>query len=249
MLKEERLNFILNSLRVDQKVLTSELSEQLDVSEDTIRRDLKELSDIGKIKKVHGGAVTHSLNPFSYRERKIFKLEEKITILEKAISLIHNGQVIIMDGGTTNLELARRLPEDLKATIFTNSLPVAEQLAEHPGVDIIFAGGKLLKSALATIGLEVIQSFSEIRADLAILGTRSVDTEGGITEIDWEEAKVKRAIVSASQHLISLAISEKLDTLQPYKVADINHLHTLVTELKPDSQELIPYRELGINII
>ncbi|MEM6767096.1 MAG: DeoR/GlpR family DNA-binding transcription regulator [Bacteroidota bacterium] len=248
MLKEERLTYILNSLRLDHKVLTAELSGQLNVSEDTIRRDLKELSDNGKIKKVHGGAVAHSLNPFSYRERKVYKLQDKITIVEKAISLIQNGQVIIMDGGTTNLELARRLPEDLAATIFTNSLPVAEQLAEHPTVDIIFAGGKLLKSALATIGLEVIQSFSEIRADLGILGTRSVDREGGITEIDWEEAKVKRAIVSASQHLISLAISEKLDTLQPYKVADISHLHTLVTELPSDSQALAPYKELGIHI-
>lgn len=249
MLKEERQSFILEKLKHRKKVLTANLSHALHVSEDTIRRDLKELSDLGHLRKVHGGALASSLNPFSYADRKVYALADKVRIVEKALNLIQPGQVVIMDGGTTNLELAKRLPHDLQATIFTNSLPVAVQLAEHPTIEIIFAGGKLLKSAQATIGQEVIHTFSEIRADLCILGTRSIDLETGITEIDWEEAKVKRAIVAASQKTLSLAISEKLGTYTPYKVADIQQLGTLVTELDPHDALLLPYKRLGIQLL
>lgn len=249
MLKEERHNFILDELRTKQKVVTSELSISLNVSEDTIRRDLKELSDLGKIHKVHGGALAPSHNPFSYRDRQVYALESKIIIAEKAKSLIQNGQVVLMDGGTTNLELVRRLPQDLKATFFTNSLPVAVQLSEHPNIEVIFAGGKLLKDAQATTGMEVIEVFSAIRADIGILGTRSLDQEAGITEIDWEEAKVKRAIVQASQRVVSLAISEKIDTVHAYSVCEIKQLQTLITELNTDAEMLVPYRQKGIELI
>ena len=249
MLKEERHNYILEQLRSKQKVLTSVLSESLAVSEDTIRRDLKELSDIGRIHKVHGGALAPSLNPHNYADRKVYALESKIKIAEKAKDLIQDGQVVLMDGGTTNLELVRRLPQDLKATFFTNSLPVAVQLSEHPRIEVIFAGGKLLKEAQATIGSEVIEAFSAIRADLCILGTRSLDHEAGITEINWEEAKVKRAIVTAARRVVSLAISEKIDTIHAYSVCKIKQLHTLVTELNTDDEILIPYRQRGIELI
>ncbi|TAE45955.1 MAG: DeoR/GlpR transcriptional regulator, partial [Bacteroidetes bacterium] len=116
MLKEERQGFILDSLRSRGKALTTELSESLQVSEDTIRRDLKELADLSLVKKVHGGAVLQSTAPFHYHEREIFSHEEKIRLAEKAASeLIRPGQVILMDGGTTNVELARRFAPDLKA--------------------------------------------------------------------------------------------------------------------------------------
>ena len=249
MLKEERHNFILNELHSKPKVLTSELSLSLKVSEDTIRRDLKELSEIGQVHKVHGGALAPSHNPFSYRDRQVYALESKIIIAEKAKSLIKDGQVILMDGGTTNLELVRRLPLDLKSTVFTNSLPVAVQLSEHPNIEVIFAGGKLLKDAQATTGMEVIEVFSSIRADIGILGTRSLDHEAGITEIDWEEAKVKRAIVQASRRVVSLAISEKIDTVHAYSVCEIKQLQTLITELDVNDEMLTPYREKGIELL
>ncbi|MEL6850643.1 MAG: DeoR/GlpR family DNA-binding transcription regulator, partial [Bacteroidota bacterium] len=152
MLKEERHSFILEELRLKKKVLTYELSEALEVSEDTIRRDLKELAEINQIKKVHGGAVSHSLNPYDYKDRQIFAQDEKIQIAEKARHLIKPHQVVIMDGGTTNLELAKRLPRELEATIFTNSLPIAVELSDHPKVETIFLGGKLLKKAQVTVG-------------------------------------------------------------------------------------------------
>lgn len=248
MLKEERLNFILTQVRKSKKVLTSELSQSLTVSEDTIRRDLKELSDSGKLRKVHGGAIANSFNPFSFQEREVYALESKVQIVKKAIHLIQDRHVLIMDGGTTNLELAKRLPKDLQLTIFTNSLPIAAQLSEHPHIEVVFAGGKLLKSAKVTVGMEVTDALNNLRADLGILGTRSIHHEFGVTELDWEEVKVKRAIVNASQRVISLAISEKLETVNPYQAADIKQIHTLITDLEPDDEILIPYRNEGILI-
>ena len=249
MLKEERHSIILDLLFRNKKVLTADLSESLEVSEDTIRRDLKELSDNGHLLKVHGGALIQSSNPFSYHDRKVYAQESKQLIAQKALPLLVDGMVILIDGGTTNLELVRQLPNELKATFFTNSLPVAVQLSNHSNIEVVFAGGKLLKDAQVTIGKEVMETFSTVKADLAFLGTRGVDAIEGISEIDWEEAKVKRSMVASARNVVSMAIVEKLNTSHPYPIADINQLSTLITDLNPNDDILIPYRQLGIRII
>ncbi|MDN5201293.1 DeoR/GlpR family DNA-binding transcription regulator [Fulvivirgaceae bacterium BMA10] len=249
MLKQERHEYILEEIRTYNRVRSSELSTQLKVSEDTIRRDLKELSDSGRIKKVHGGAMSSSYIPFSHKDREIYAHEEKVTIVRKAISLIKDDHVVLMDGGTTNLELARLLPTELKATVFTNSLPIAVQLAEHPNIEIVFIGGKVLKNAQVTIGLDVIDVLKRVQADLCIIGTRSININVGITEIDREEAQVKQALMNASNNVISLVISEKLDTTQPYHVEQISKVNTIVTELDPSHPRLIPYTNLGIRAL
>src|SRR6185369_11421438 len=113
MLKEERLNFILNEVKVRNRVLLYDIAAKLNVSEDTIRRDLKHLDEQGKIKKVHGGAVSNSFHVYSYREDDIYAHEAKSLIARKAISLLKEEQVILMSGGTTNLELARLMPDHM----------------------------------------------------------------------------------------------------------------------------------------
>ncbi|MEZ4826616.1 MAG: DeoR/GlpR family DNA-binding transcription regulator [Bacteroidia bacterium] len=249
MLKEERHTFILEALRTKNKVLTFELSEVLAVSEDTIRRDLKELADQGQIKKVHGGAVSPSLNPYHYKDREVYAHEEKILIAEKARHLIRNQQVVFMDGGTTNLELARRLPAELNATIITNSIPIASVLADHPGIELVVLGGKVLRSAQVTIGPEVIDAISGIRADLCILGTRSIHHQMGISEIDWDETKVKRAMLSHATEIICLVIPDKLGTVQPYIIGETRQISTLVTTSDKKDPSLIPFLEMGIEIL
>ena len=251
MLKQERHHYILEEIRTYNKVRSSDLSIQLDVSEDTIRRDLKELSDSGKIRKVHGGAMSaaSAYIPFSHKDRDIYAHEEKVKIVRKAISLIADDNVLLMDGGTTNLEFARLLPIDLKATVFTNSLPIAVQLSEHPNVETIFIGGKILKNAQVAIGLDVINGLKDIQADICIIGTRSIHSEIGITEIDREEAQVKRALINASNKVVSLSISEKLQTNQPYLVEKIEKIHMLVTELDPSDKTLIPFINKGLEIL
>lgn len=249
MLKEERHHLILTQVQQHQKVHTVELSSLLAVSEDTVRRDLKELAEQGQLKKVHGGAVAHSLNPVPFRDREIYAHEEKITIAKKASSLIRNHQVVIMDGGTTNVELARHLPKTLKATIFTNSIPVAVELTDHPHIDIIFMGGKLLKQAQVTVGEEVVEMVKGLHADVCFLGTRSLHPQIGITEIDWEETKVKRAILAASNEVIIPVISEKIGTIQPYIIGTSDHISTLVSSMNRKDPRLQPFKEMGIELI
>ena len=249
MLKQERHAFILDQIHASGKVMTIDLSLELKVSEDTIRRDLKELADSGKLKKVHGGAISHSLNPFHYKDREVYALEEKIFIAEKAKNLIKDHQVIFIDGGTTNLELARRLPQDLKATIFTNSLPIAVLLADHPNINLFVTGGKLLKDAQVTVGPEVLQMLAGLRVDVCILGTRSIHHQIGISEIDWDETQVKRAAIKASSEVICLVIPEKIGTTNPYIISEIQQVTTLVSLLDKNDKRLRPYYEFGIEIL
>ena len=249
MLKEERQGYILEALQMHKRVLTSELSTSLAVSEDTIRRDLKELSDLGKIKKVHGGAVISSDHPYNFYEREIFALDRKILLAEKAVTQLREGMVILMDGGTTNIELAKRIPRDLSLTIFTNSLPVATELSDHLELELVFLGGRLLKNEKVTAGLEVIQALDGIYADLCILGTRSIHVEKGITENNWEETKVKRAMVERSNRLMTMVISEKWESLNPYQVVGLQQIDTLVTDLPEEHPVLTPYESLGIHIL
>lgn len=249
MLKEERQQLILDRLRESGKVLTPELSSLLAVSEDTIRRDLKELSDLGSIKKVHGGAMLISGNPYDFRERQVYAQEAKTHLAAVAVRQIRTGQVLFMDGGTTNLEVAKLLPQDQAITVFTNSLPVADILADLSGIRTNILGGKLLQSARVTTGPEVIQQISGIHADICFLGTRSLHHEIGITEIDWDETMVKRAMVASSETLIALAIEEKLSTTQPYQICPASTITTLITDALPADERLAPFRRLGIELI
>lgn len=249
MLKEERQQLILNKLKESGKVLTPVLSSLLAVSEDTIRRDLKELSDLGSIKKVHGGAILTSSNPYDFRERQVYAQEAKARLASAAVSLIKRGQVLFMDGGTTNLEVAKQLPQNEDITVFTNSLPVADILSDLTGIRTNILGGKLLSSARVTTGPEVIQQISGIHADLCFLGTRSVHPEIGITEIDWDETLVKRAMVASSASLIVLVIQEKIPTTQPYQICSVASISTLITDAPPKDERLTPFRRLGIDLI
>ncbi|KXX69683.1 DeoR/GlpR family DNA-binding transcription regulator [Flammeovirga sp. SJP92] len=260
MLKEERQQFILDEIRKNNKVLSSELSISLNVSEDTIRRDLRELSDSGKIRRVHGGAVKNadsteehsdvsSYIPFSYEDREVYSKAKKEVIADKAISLIKDDLVILIDGGTTNLEITKKLPKDLKATIITNCLPIATSLAPYRFLDVYFLGGKLLPNALVTVGYSVINELSDIKADLCFMGTRSIDVNRGITDIDREEVEVKGAMANASRKVISVAASDKLMTAQPFLGVKLKHVNTIITELNPTSDVLRPFVNEGVEVI
>lgn len=249
MLKEERRNFIMNEVKMRNRVLLTDLAVKLAVSEDTVRRDLKYLDKHGQVKKVHGGAISNSFHLYHYRENDIYAHESKSIIAQKAHSLLKEGQVILMSGGTTNLELARLLPQDFQATVFTLSLPVAMQLLEHTMIETIFIGGRLSKEAQISLGSETVQTLSQLKADLCFLGTGHLDADYGLTEIDWEVVQLKKAMIQASKKIVSLTISEKINSVQRYKVCETHAIHTLITELKPHDPFLEPFRKQGLEIL
>lgn len=249
MLKAERHKYIMTKLVEDQKVITADLALDLDLSEDTIRRDLNDLDDKNLLKKVYGGAIQTVEKPSDVFDIVITAEEEKRKIVSKALSLLHDGQVIIMSGGSTNLVFAKLIPSELKATIYTYSLPIAMQLSQHPNIDLIFIGGKMQKNAMVTIGMDVIQVLSKIKADICFIGASSINLKQGLTEVGYEVSIVKKAMIDSSDKVVSMFASNKLNTKMPHIVCDINQLSTIVTELDPEDSRLEEYRKLGVSIL
>jgi DeoR/GlpR family transcriptional regulator of sugar metabolism len=249
MLKEERLEYILKKLGLDKKVLSAELSKLLKVSDDTVRRDLNELALNGLIKKVHGGAVPKTSVPVNYNERSSYAEAEKHDIAEKALSFITANQVIIVDGGTTTLEVARLMPVSLKATVITNSIPVAMQLSDYPGINLILLGGAVLKSSKVSIGTEAIKTLEGIHADLTLLGITSIHPDIGLTVPDWEESKIKKKMVESSKKIIGLATSDKLDKADNYLVCNYEEIDILILDKNITAKELLPYQNRGVEIL
>ena len=249
MLTAERRRSILRTLQNEGKVYASELSKALHVSEDTIRRDLRELATAGVLQRVHGGALPRLPANSGFVARQQHAPEAKVALAQAAIRLIRQDQVIILDGGTTLLQVAQHLPSDLHATVITNSPPIALALAEHPTVEVIMTGGKLYKQELVTIGVETVEAFRNIRADLCFLGIGSVHPDVGISTLSLEEAYTKRAMIASAAEVVALTSAEKLGTAAPYIVGPLSDLTHLVTERSVSSEALAPYRAAGITII
>jgi DeoR/GlpR family transcriptional regulator of sugar metabolism len=246
MLKKERQAYITQQLNIHNKVLSSDLSQQLKVSEDTVRRDLNELSEQGKLLKVHGGALSTGFH-FTLENNSIYSVTEKRIIARKAITLIRDGMLVLLSGGTTIRELVKSLPLELNATFITVSVPIALELLNHPNSEVIFLGNKLSKSAQIAVGAEVIKKIADIKADLCFLGTNSID-QGGVSDMEWEVIEVKKAMLESSEKNVSLAISEKLNTRQRLRICKLEELDHLITELDPDNTLLSSYSD-KVNVL
>jgi len=249
MLTAERRQHILATLRRAGKVLASELSAALGVSEDTIRRDLRELAEADLLQRVHGGALPRSPASASFAARQSQAPAAKQAIARAAAQLVHDGQVIILDGGTTTLQVAQRLPVDLRATVVTNSPPIAIALAEHPQVEVVIVGGRLYKHSLVAIGAGAVETLRAIRADICMLGVCSLHPHDGISVPDLEEAHVKRAMIAGAAEVVALASAEKLGTAAQYIVGPIGDLTHIVTEREIPGEVLAAYQAQGITLI
>jgi DeoR/GlpR family transcriptional regulator of sugar metabolism len=241
MLKEERHKIILREINLHNKVLSNDLSEQLIVSEDTIRRDLNELAEQGLVLKVHGGAMSKTFHyPFN-GQNQVYALEAKQIIADKAIGLFKKDMLILIEGGTTIMEIVKKIPDDLQATFLTVSPQVALTLAEHENIDVITIGGRLAKNANIHTGASVINELSNVRPDLCIIGTNGISVQGGLTDSDWEVVQVIKAMIHASRKVALVSIAEKFNTVQKIKISDITAIDYLITELPPDSSVLSSY--------
>lgn len=249
MLKEERQAFILKQINLHNKVLSSQLAASLGVSEDTILRDLKELASKGSIIKVHGGAVSPSFYQPLNHHVPAYATEAKKQIAQKVIQLMKKDMVILTGGGTTVIELAKAIPDSLRATFFTISPLVAIELVAHPNLTVITVGGELSKGSYVHIGASVINQLHDIRADLCLLGTNGLSPQKGITDSDWEIVQVKKAMIQASEKTAILCISEKLDSHQKFTVCSLEDIHYLITELSPNSSLLKAYHQKNLCIL
>lgn len=249
MLKEERFQQILDKLSKDQKVTLKTLSSQLNVSDYTIRRDLKELTNQGLLKAVRGGAVPHSPTPHHFADRLNYQSKIKQAIAQKALPLLHPGQVIVFDGGTTAMAIASFLPRELQITVVTNSFPIVTVLESHPNIDVLFAGGRLHKSAFTSIGHDAIRFFKNVRADIYFMGICSIHPTIGVTTINYEEAEVKKAIVEVSKQVVALAPHQKINTAEAFFICPASSVQTIITDEDGKAATEKTFGDLGITVI
>ncbi|MGQ0738469.1 MAG: DeoR/GlpR family DNA-binding transcription regulator [Bacteroidota bacterium] len=248
MLKKERQAYILHQVNLHNKVLSSSLCTEINVSEDTIRRDLQELADEGKIIKVHGGALSPSFNHVYFPTNGVYSQLQKKSIGQKAINLISNGMFVLTSGGTTIIEMARMLPHQLKATFVSGSIPAILEYMHHPNIEVILIGDKISKNSKITVGSQAIARIKEIKADICFLGTNAIDIEHGITDSDWEVVQLKKAMIESSKKVVCLSIAEKVNTVQPIRVCGLNEIDMLITELDPDNPMMRPYVNAGVEV-
>jgi DeoR/GlpR family transcriptional regulator of sugar metabolism len=248
MLTTQRKRELLALLKRTGQVIAKDVSQSMGVSEDTIRRDLRELAQDGLLQRVHGGALPASRAMADFAERESITPEGKIAIGQAAARMIQPGQVIILDGGTTARQIARHIPGELRATIVTHSPTIALELLHHAEIEVILIGGLLYKHSVVAVGAAAIEAIANLHADTYFMGVTGVHPKTGLTTGNFEEAAVKRALSRAAADTFVLASSEKLNAASPYAVVPLDAISGIITERNVDPALLRPYKKLKIPI-
>ena len=251
MLTHQRKHYLLDLLQREGQIVAKAVSDSLGMSEDTIRRDLRELAKEGLLQRVHGGALpllprSPALAPFAGREQ--LSSDIKPAIGRAAAAMIQAGQVVFIDGGTTAVQLARQLPLELRATVVTHSPSIAVELVKHPLVEVLMLGGRLYKHSIVGVGAATVEAIGRIRADLYFMGVSSLHPQAGITTGDHEEACVKRALSEAATRTVVLASPEKFNTASPFQIAPLSQVSDIVMHHTTDAALAAPYRDMGIAV-
>jgi len=249
MLTPQRKAYILTRLRAQGQVIAKDLSAELALSEDTIRRDLRELAAAGKLQRVHGGALPASPAVGDFAVRQQVAPEGKIAVGRAAARLVRAGQVVILDGGTTTEQLAKHLPDDLRATIVTHSPTIAVALQAHPSIEVIVIGGRLFKHSVVTVGAAAVEQIARIRADLYFMGVTGIHPQAGLSTGDMEEAHIKRALSAAAAETHVLVTAEKVDAASPYLIAPVSEVDGVVVDRTVPKASLAAYRKLGLSVV
>ena len=248
-LPEERREEILKILKRDGKVTALSLSETLAVSEDTVRRDLKELENNNQLKRVHGGALPCSPIVAPFSKRRDINIKSKKKIANIAAQYIKNNQVVFVDSGTTALETVKSLPFDLKATIITTSLYVAFALEQHHNIEIILLGGKINHHDMSTNDNTTISAIKEIYADVCILGVCSIEINKGITTNNFNEIAIKKQMIENSTTIIVPVTSDKFNTIANFKISNSFDVDYIITDAKISTENKDLYKQNFVEII
>jgi DeoR/GlpR family transcriptional regulator of sugar metabolism len=244
----ERQELLLRWLGEEGRIRASEVAERLDVSLDTVRRDLQELADAGSLRRVHGGALPpRSPGPAGFADRRSWEEPARASVAAAGAGLLRAGEVIALPGGTTTTELARRLAPGFEATVLTTSPDVATALAEHPGLTVDLAGGRLHRQGRTVTGAAALDALRSVRPHVCVLSACSLHPAAGLTLRFREEAEVVRVMVEQAERLLALITASKLGTTAPYPVAPAERIDTLVTDA--DDEDVAPFRALGIEVV
>jgi len=249
MLTSERKAMILRVLQQDGRLVAKRFSQEMDVSEDTIRRDLRELAREGLLQRVHGGALPASSAIVDFAARERVETSAKADLGKAGARLIQPGQIVFLDGGTTNVQLARHLPCSLQATMVTHSPSIAIELVNHPGIEVEIIGGRLFKHSIVTVGALSAETITRIRFDAFFMGATGLHPETGVTTGNGEEAAIKRLIARQSAETIVLATREKLGAASAYRIVPLDEVDTVVIEPNLPRDLLAPFDASALNFV
>lgn len=250
LLPQERHARILRQLTADGRVLAPELAQQMNVAEDTIRRDLRDLAAAGLCRKVYGGAVLLPVAPNggTLSQRSTQQLDSKARLAAAAAALAAPGHILLIDAGSSNLLIAEALPA-VPLTVITNAPAIAARLAERSNIELIMIGGRVNQRSGASQGLTALRELEQMRPDLYFVGACGVHAQAGVTAFDYEEAEFKRRAAAASAATAAVATAEKLGTAAPYLVLPIALLAHLIVPHDIDPAQADAFSPLGARLL
>lgn len=230
MLAEERRERILEMLGQQGRVIAADLAQRFATSEDTIRRDLRDLDLAGKLRRVHGGAVRRTGMGPDFRERVATDPVRKRALALAAAALIRPEDILLIDAGSTNLALARLLEDGQATAIITNCPHIAVATGHFSRTEVIMLGGTVAAGTGSVRGARTLRALADIRADLCFIGACGLDPAFGLGVWESEDAVLKQAMIYASHRTACAVTTEKLTQTAPFKVADLAGLHHIILE-------------------
>jgi DeoR family transcriptional regulator of aga operon len=250
LLNEERRRAILEILQHDGRVLVGHLARRFKTSQVTIRKDLDALESHGLIHRTHGGALpTHhgALEDPTLREKEKLYRQEKLRIAGAAVRMVSEGQVVILDSGTTTTAIARALRNFRKLTIITNAVNIAAELAGSP-VDVILTGGTVRQNSFSLVGPLAEESLRHLHADILFLGVDGFDVQYGLSTPNQLEAKVNRVMVEVATRTVAVCDSSKFGRRSLSMIAPPSALHDVITDRGIPKSDLRALKKSGISV-
>lgn len=248
---QERHARILELVAARGRVEVTTLSDELDVTTETIRRDLTKLVRQGMVRRVHGGAI--HVERIGYEPTLTARGErfasEKDRIARAAVDLLPDGGSILLDSGTTTMALCQLLPADRDLTVVTNSIPVASLLGAKPSVDFYLLGGRVRARTAAAVGDWSAAALSHLVVDVAFIGTNGITVENGLTTPNLDEANTKAAMIAASRRVVVLADHSKVGAVQFCKFGNLADVDTIVTDTGLDDETADRLSAVGPDVI
>ncbi len=250
LMKAERQTRIRELVERQGRVVVPELSLLFGVSEATVRRDLEEMDGLW-VRRTHGGAVhlERAAKEPPMMQRVNEQAEEKRRIGQAVAGMIQEGETIFFSSGTTVLEVARALPQDIHITVITNSLAVINELVSRPHIEIIVLGGMFRQTELSMVGHITEQALREFRAHRVIFGVRAIDPKQGLTNDYLPETLTDRIILTIAPQVIVVADHTKFGRVSSVLVAPTSTASLIVTDTQTPDDMVAELRELGIKVL
>ncbi|MEV7903859.1 DeoR/GlpR family DNA-binding transcription regulator [Streptomyces anulatus] len=249
MLAAERRDHLLGLLAREGKIVAKDVAAGLGISEDSVRRDLRDLASEGLCQRVYGGALPASPAVVDYAARRTVAPDGKRKVAAVAAGLVRPGGSVILDGGTTALAVAHALPQDLDCIVITHSPTIVAALLDHQRAELFLLGGRIFKHSAVACGAAAVEAAQNVSADLCLLGVTGVHPDAGLTTADAEEAAMKRALSARAAETYVLASAEKIGTASRFRVLPWEKVGGLITDADADDPVIGQLTVRGVEIL